>query len=127
MPERPSMRPALRILLSTLCLALAPATHAEPAPAATTLRLIVTSADGTLVNAMAQELAAQHYAITLAVTTTQAQPDGGGHPQVTSQSVTATRTGKFSAEQVRAAAAQCADYARRGQVRCTSEASLSFP
>jgi hypothetical protein len=121
------MRHALRSALASLCLALASTSHAQSAPVANVMKLTVASSDGNLVNAAARDLSAQHYDVALTVTQIEPEPAVGSvaDPHFT-YSVTGTRKGEFTGEQVHAAQAQCTNYAKHAGVTCKSETTLQL-
>ena len=109
----------MRTLLMSGLLALAATAHAQAPIVASGLRITVTSADEAGIQAIAQDFARQGMRISIANATTAGD---SARPQ-TSHSVTGTRSGAFTDAQVQAIAAQCAQYAQRSGVSCTSEAT----
>jgi hypothetical protein len=108
----------MRLLLIPILLALAATAQAQAPIVATGVKLIVTSGDQGTIQAIAQDFARQGLRITLTNSTTV----GDGTRAQARYSVEGTRSGAFTDAQVQAIAGQCAQYAQRPGVSCTSEA-----
>jgi hypothetical protein len=110
---------AMRPLLIPTLLALAATAQAQSPIVATGVKLTVASGDQGTIQAIAQDFARQGLRITLTNSTTV----GDAARAQARYSVEGTRSGAFTDAQVQAIAAQCAEYAQRPGVSCTSEAT----
>ncbi len=106
------------LLHATLVMATCVVLHANARAAdkfvATALKMTVTSPDEAVVQSAAKTLADAHYTVMMSTTRTDTPPSA-------SWSVTGTRHGAFTEEQVRAHTALCTDHIVHGSASCTTE------
>ena len=115
---RTSLLPATLVLI--VCAVLQANARAEDAFVATRLTMTVTSPDEAVVQSAAKTLADAHYTITMSTTRTDT-------PASTSWSVTGTRSGTFTEQQVRAHKALCTDHIVHGSASCKTEMMPKAP
>ncbi len=109
----------MRTALTTALLALATIAHAQAPIVATGIKLTVTSTDQGAIQAIARDFARQGLRLEMSSSTT---VDDSGR-STARYSATGTRSEAFTGTQLQAIAAPCAQYAQRGGVSCSSEAT----